>query len=131
MPQIDLTVSISVILALVATISPILTSIINNMHHTKIRKLELRQEHLKNTVYHQRNTLESYLKYAGRCIARADSDALKEYNEYYFSALLYACPELRPDMIAIHDLMEKFDWDAATPLFENLIPKIHDYLQEL
>ena len=81
MPQIDLTVSISVILALVATVSPILTSIINNMHHTKIRKLELKQEH--------------------------------------------------PDMINIHDLMKKFDWDAATPLFEELIPKIHDYLQEL
>ena len=41
MPNIDLTVTVSVIIALCAIISPILTAIINNCHHTKIKNLKL------------------------------------------------------------------------------------------
>lgn len=44
--KIDLTVTISVILTFVAITSNILTSIINNAHNSKIKKLELKHEHL-------------------------------------------------------------------------------------
>lgn len=41
MPKIDLTVSISVIVALCAIISPMLVAIINNRHALKVKEIEL------------------------------------------------------------------------------------------
>ena len=61
MPKIDFTISISVILALCAIVSPIFTAIINNMHQTKIKKLELKQQEYRDTIIHQRDFFENYL----------------------------------------------------------------------
>lgn len=40
----DFTITVSVILAICALISPIITALINNRHHSKIRKLELQHD---------------------------------------------------------------------------------------
>ena len=127
--KIDLTVTISVIIALCAIVSPIFTSIINNMHQTKIKKLELKQQKYRDTIIHQRNFFENYLKHAGRCIYYADSDALKDYGEHYFSALMYATDDLKADMIEANRLMQKDDWDNASVLIEKLSTKIHNIQQ--
>lgn len=122
--KIDLTVTISVIIALCAIVSPVLTAIINNWHQTKIKQLELKQQEYKNTIIHQREFFENYLKHAGRCIYYADSDALKDYGEHYFSALMYAPDDLKADMIEANQLMVKCDWDNASALIEELTAKI-------
>lgn len=127
--KIDLTVTISVIIALCAIISPIFTAIINNRHQIKMKKLELKQKEYEDTVMYERNLYENYLKYAGRCIYYADSEALKDYGEYYFSALMYAPPGLQHEMIEANKLMLKDDWDNAAVLIETLTSKIHDSLQ--
>lgn len=131
MPEIkfDLTVSISVILALAAIISPILTAIINNIHHTKLKKMELKQQHFENTVMHEREIFENYLKHAGRCIYYADSNALKDYGEYYFNALLCAPPNLQKCMIEANEYMQKYDWTNASKKIEELSAMIRDILQ--
>lgn len=129
MPKVDLTISISVILALCAIVSPIFTAIINNMHQTKIKKMELKQQEYRDTIIHQRDFFENYLKHAGRCIYYADSDALKDYGEHYFSALMYAPDDLKSDMIEANRLMLKDDWDNASILIEKLSTKIHDIQQ--
>lgn len=122
--KIDLTVTISVIIALCAIVSPVLTTIINNCHQTKIKKLELKQQEYRNTIIHQRDFFENYLKHAGRCIYYADSEALKDYGEHYFSALMYAPDDLKADMIEANQLMLKDDWDNASVLIEKLTAKI-------
>lgn len=127
--RIDLTVTISVIIALCAIISPILTAIINNMHQTKIKKMELKQQEYTDTVIHQREFFENYLKHAGRCIYFADPDAQKDYGEYYFSALMYAPDDLKSDMVEANRLMLKNDLDKASILIEKLSTKIHDMQQ--
>lgn len=124
-PEIDLSLSISVILALCAIVSPILVAIINNIHHTKIRKLEIQQDQYRNTILHQRDVFENYLKHAGRCIYFADSTALKDYGEFYFAALSYAPAELRGDMITANQLMLQDEWEEATPIIESIATKIH------
>lgn len=105
--------------------SPILVAIINNIHHTKIRKLEIQQDQYRNTILHQRDVFENYLKHAGRCIYFADSTALKDYGEFYFAALSYAPAELRGDMITANQLMLQDEWEEATPIIESIATKIH------
>lgn len=86
MPKIDLTVTVSIIIALCAIISPILTAIINNHHQLKLRKLELREKQYENTIVYQRSIFENYLRASGKCITHANPDALREYGEYYLIA---------------------------------------------
>lgn len=131
MPKIDLTISISVIVALCAIISPILTAIINNIYQLKLKKLELKQENIKNTVLYKRNIFENYLKYSGERISYADAAAQRNYGEFYFLALTYAPSELRPEMEKINRFMESHDYSNASSLLEDLTPKICDMLQQL
>ena len=54
MPKIDITITISVIVALCAIISPILTAFINNTHQLRLKKIDLAQKELESTVMHKR-----------------------------------------------------------------------------
>lgn len=131
MPKFDLTISISVIVALCAILSPILTAIINNRHQIKIKRMELSQQEHRDTTLYLRNVYESYLKHAGRCIYYADQDALKDYGEYYYSALMYAPPDIQADMIAANNLMLEDKFNEASVLIEKLTTKIHAIQQKM
>lgn len=129
--NIDLTVTISVILTLTAIASPIATSIINNIHDSKIKKLELRNKHLQTTIHHRNEIFENYLRYAGRCIAVADINASKEYYEYYFLSLLYVSDELRAEMKVIHQYIENGEYEKTVASLQQITPKLYGLLQEL
>lgn len=131
MPKIDLTVTVSVLIALCAIISPILTTIINNRHQTKIHKLNLEQKHFEDTVMYQRNIFEGYLKYAGKSISVDSRVSASEYGEYYLLALMYAPDEIQHDMTIIHRSIMDCDSENAAMMLEQLVPKIHTMLQNL
>lgn len=130
MPEIDLTISISVIVALCAIISPILTAIINNLYQLKLKRIELSQQEYRDTILYHRNIYENYLKYAGRCICFSDPDATKEYGEYYYSALMYAPPDIRTDMIKANQLMFDHKLKEASALIEKIAARIHAIQQK-
>ncbi len=130
MPEFDLTVSISVVLALCAIISPILTAIINNRHQTKIKRMELSQQEYRDTILYHRDVYENYLKHAGRCIYYADQDALKDYGEYYYAALMYAPHDVHSDMVKANYFMLENKFDEASPIIEVIAAKIHTIQQK-
>lgn len=129
MPKIDLTVTISVIIALCAIISPILTCLINNRHQLTIRQLESEQKRYESTTIYLRSIFENYLRAAGKCVGRANSDALREYGEYYLVALMYAPDDIKHKMIHAHELMESYQWSDASKCYEELAPMIYLMLQ--
>lgn len=131
MPKIDLTVTVSVIIALCAIVSPILTTILNNRHQLKIRKLELQEKEYENTIAYQRTVFENYLRYSGKCISRATPDALREYGEYYLVALMYAPDHIKAKMISANELMQNYNWAAAGKMYEEPAPMIRALLQKL
>lgn len=130
MPNIDLTISISVIVALCAIISPILTAIINNRYQLKLKRIELSQQEYQDTILYHRNVYENYLKYAGRCIYFSDADAMKEYGEYYYSALMYASSDIQTDMIKANELMLDTKLEEASALIEKIATRIHTIQQK-
>ena len=129
MPEFDLTFTMTGIIALCAIISPIFTSIVNNIHQTKLKKMELAEQRFSNTVMHKRDIFENYLNCVGRCVNHPDASALKDYGEYYFSALMYAPLDLRDEMIAANHCINESDFVRATKIIEGLTPKIHALLQ--
>lgn len=130
MPKFDLTISISVIVALCAIISPILTTIINNRYQIEIKRIELSQQEYRESVLYYRNVYENYLKHAGRCIYFADQDAQKDYGEYYYSALMYAPQDIQTDMIKANNLMLENKFDDASNIIEIIATKIHTMQQK-
>lgn len=96
----------------------------------KIKKMELEHEHYKNTVIHERNIYEDYLKYTGRCVYYADNAVLNDYGEHYFLALSFAPDKLRIKMIALNDLISRYEWDKAQKYFETLISDVHTIIRK-
>ena len=131
MPRIDLTVTISVIIALCAILSPIITSIINNRHQLKIKKLELQEKRCENTIFYQRTIFENYLKYSGECITSANSEAFRKYGEYYLIALMYVPDDMRNKMIEANTMMKLKDWSGAQIIYEELAPMLCSLLQHM
>lgn len=131
MPHIDATVTLTVVVALCATISPSITALINNLYLLKLKKMELKQQERENTIFHIRKIYEDYLQNAGRCIACCQTDTQKAYGEAYFRALLYAPEEFRKDMISANNAIAHENMDEATSIIEALTPKIHTIIKTL
>lgn len=129
MPEIDLTITISVIVALCAIISPIFTTIINNRHLLKLEESKQKQKLYENTTLHKREIFENYMMYAGQCIYYADANALKDYGKYYFPALMHAPSYLRPDMIKANQLMQQDQFDDVVKLFEKISLQLNTIIQ--
>lgn len=131
MPKVDLTITISVVIAICAIISPIITTLLNNRHLYKMRKLDMQLENEKATSFYKRGIFEEYLKVTGRCISHADATRLNEYGEIYPIALLYFPEELRNDLIEINDFVNNYSWKEARHCLNQLTIKICTILQTM
>lgn len=65
---IDTTISITVVIAISAIISPVITALINNHHRYRIKKLELEHETASRREAHSREVFEKYILAAGSCL---------------------------------------------------------------
>lgn len=121
MPQIDPTITISVILAICALFAPSITAIINNRHQYKIRKLELqydiKKHHSDITYKNKYDTYKAFLDSAG------EYSLMNEYVGNYTkllacsqNALLLCDDETKP-------LLLKF----IKGLDENMTSNLHEY----
>ena len=123
--------AVTVVIAVVAIISPILTAVINNCFQLKFKKIELKEKHKQDTVNYQRNVFENYLRYAAYRAADTKIEQDK-YQEVYSLALLYASDELREQMIKIDFLSSSpYHHFEANEKFTQLIPQIRDYIEKL
>ena len=131
MPKVDLTITISVVIAICAIISPVITTILNNHHAYKMKKLDMEKEAEKASRFYKRGVYENYLKYTGRCVLYASGDALNQYGEAYALALAYFPPEFERDLIAINNYLQNHSYKEATNLFNVLAPELRKTLQKL
>lgn len=99
MPTIDLTITVSVILALSAIISPILTALINNHHQLKIKKLEAKQQEYERTVMYKRNIFENYLRYLNDVSQNPTKESVSGYAQYYPLAFMYLPKDVQKNFL--------------------------------
>lgn len=131
MPKIDLSITISVIIAICAIISPIITTLLNNHHLYKMRKLDDEAELRKSSYFFKRGIYEDYLRYTSQYIASRSRENLCKYAEIYGLALIYFPDELRDKIIDLHtDIMNPLcEFDLAK--FDALAPLIRIQLQKM
>lgn len=102
MPQIELTITISVILALAAIISPIFTTIINNRYQLKIKKLEVKQKEYEQTILYKRNIFENYLRYLNDVFQNPTKESMSGYAQYYPLAFMYLPPDVQQKLSVVN-----------------------------
>ncbi len=127
--KIDLTVTISIIIGICAIVSPIITTLLNNRHQMKIKRMELEQEHYHNVFLHNRSIYENYLKYAGQTVILPDDKPVFNYGESYLLALACSPDHLQQKMIHANEKIVAHDWSDALKLFEDLVPDIADIIR--
>lgn len=116
--NIDLSITISVILALSAILSPIIVAIINNRHQRKMKQLEMANEHKIRAI-------EEYMSKLVELITRPSHTAQKEYGYSFGQALLYVSSSNQKLMIEIDNLVNN---DCK---MENIADKIETLAQKL
>ena len=132
MPKIDLTISISVILAVCAIISPIATTLINNRYQLKLKDLEYQQKEKESSFFYRRGVYEDYLRCTGKCIAHPTRENIQEYGKIYALALIYFPENLIADLrIPAYRNIMKERWDSANSGLNKIAPKIRTILQSM
>ena len=130
MPEVDLTVTISVIIALCAILSPILTAIINNCHDTKLKKLEYEHLEREEERKHERELYEGYIRAAGSCIQYPGKEQKTNFGEHS-SLLAYAVPdeEIRKDIILLEKTIDRSDKAYSVELLVSISQRLRQIRQ--
>lgn len=129
--KIDLT--ISVIVALAAIISPILilTAIINNHYQLKLKHMELKQKEYEETIMYKRNIFENYLRNLNDVFQHPTNKSLSRYAQYYPLACLYLPEDIGRQLSEVnHKLGKSVHVDIADDIDEIIIA-VSNELQKL
>lgn len=130
MLNVDMTITISVIVALAAIVSPVITALINNAHDSKIHKIDLKQHEKENTVLYKRKIFEDYVRAAGTLAELPNTPNAVSYGGAYLPALMYAPCELQTKMVEVNDLLVQREYHAAIGPLEDITRQISELLRE-
>lgn len=123
--KIDLSLTITAIIALCSTLSPILTALINNYYHYKMRKIDVRLEQEKELRFYQREVYENYLRYTSELLMYPGSEtAHQKYGAVHALALAYFSDTYRTKLLEINSLIHKKKHDDALLVFNELASDI-------
>ncbi|MEM5567641.1 hypothetical protein AAF695_02585 [Aerococcus viridans] len=73
-------ITIGVIVAFVALLSPIITTCLNNHHQMKIKKIEIKEERNHNERLYKRDLCERYLEAVGILLCEHSKEAAEELS---------------------------------------------------
>lgn len=119
--NVDLTVTVSVIIALCAIISPIIVAIINNRYQLKLKKIEFARDY-------KIHAFEEYMSSLQRRISNRNSNTVSEYAKAFGNALIYASPSTQSVMLEIDEIIKSTD-NFTVDISDDLIKKVCKKLQ--
>ena len=100
---------------LISILTPILTSIINVVHETRMYKRRF-------YIEHKAEVIEKYISSTGKRILSADSDYAPEYGQHYGEALIYVNKETADKMLELHSILNPYSYDGkkAVDIFNSI-----------
>lgn len=85
--KLDLSFTITAIIALCALITPLLTTYLNNLHQRKLREIEFHQQEQTEEFLYVRKKMDNYLHTVGQFIGSATTINQAAFEEAHFSIL--------------------------------------------
>lgn len=122
-PQIDLTITISVILALVSLLSPIIVTALNNYHQLKIKHLDF--------LYGQKfRVIEQYVNATGQYLAYSSPENYVAYNEAKGMVYLYTPTQLWATIDELDKIIFRPDKEKSEELFRIICKELSKSLEK-
>lgn len=131
MPKIDLTISVTALLGIAAIISPILTTLLNNHHLLKMKKLELKQKEFDQTVLYKRNIYEQFLQGLSQLSQNQNEEHLGLYSKYYSLAYMYLPSDIQKTLSELNSLVLSRSWKEVGKYVDRLTIDIYTVLKAL
>lgn len=131
MPEIDLTITISAIVALAAVISPILTALINNHHQLKLKRLELKQQEYERTIMYKRYIFENFIMSLSMVAQLHTTENIDSFAKWYPLAYMYLPEEVQNTLAEINLLVARMDWSEIVKYVDLITSDINKELQKL
>ena len=128
----DSTVTLSIILAIVALFAPIFTTMINNRYKIKMKKIDLLNEKYANETLHVKKLFESFLQDYGIYQGGQKTVALENLKGSYYKCLPYVPKKHSAEFINFYNtLVDRHAYDSKQIMNEKLIFVIKDILDGL
>lgn len=126
----DWNLLISAITLIVAIASPVLVTIVNNMHNAKIRKLEMKFE--RQTIYsnRQHSVFQNYLDKISHQLETDYQSEKIEYLRCYHELFLYLPECYWPDIEKLHNYILNRDNKNASQLLNQVTKTLGKVLRE-
>lgn len=120
-------------IAIMAFLSPIVTTLINNHHQIKMKKLEYSHELHKQNIELRISALQNYLLMTSTVIANAnDFIDLTDYAPSYAKATtLIDDDELLALMKELNDQIMNGNTHDKSKIFEKILPKIKNCIKSI
>ncbi len=131
MPKIDLTISVTAILGIAAIVSPVLTTLLNNHHLFRIKKLELKQNEYEQTVLYKRNIFEQFLQGLSQLSQYQSEEHLALYSKYYPLAYMYLPSDVQKTLSELNLLILSRSWKEIGKYVDRLTTEIYTVLKAL
>ncbi len=106
--------TVTIIIAVAAFISPVITAALNVWLQLHMKKLELRECVRSDAIKYSRDIYECYLRKAGECIKGNKWSALAAYGDAFALAYAYAPEDIRELMLKLDSAIATGDRVTAT-----------------
>lgn len=123
--------NLAVIIAIVALVSPIITSIVENLFKVLFKSMETKRIHQKEHNDFVRRVFENYICYAGKVINEPNHDTLAEYGSAFGLILFYVSDDESKEIIQCHRFIRSLEWSKANDSFEKVAVLIKNRLLTL
>ena len=120
---------LTIVIAVCAIVSPVLTAIINNYHQKVMKQLEYKQLEREEQLRHEREICEGYVRAAGSCIHRADVDAVRKYGEHFGAVVFYAPEDIRKEILLLENAIFSGAGVNKSELLTSIAVKLRKFQQ--
>lgn len=122
---------LTIVIAVCAILSPVITTIINNHHQKVMKKLEYKHLEHEEQIRHEREICEEYVRAAGACIHRLTGDQIKTYGENLGLVLYYVPDDIRKEIMEFEDkvIVSGTGCVPASKMLESIAVKLRKYQQ--
>lgn len=117
--------------AIIALVSPIIVSLINNSHQRKLKKMELAQNIYEQSVLHKREIFERFLSAFNSACQLQTKEAISEYSSCYSLVYIYLPKPVRDELGEINLLIKHDDWSEAIKYVDRISMDIAKELEKL
>lgn len=96
---------LTILIAVCAILSPVITTLVNNHHQKVMKQLEYERSERAEEVLHIREIYEGYVREAGACLYIRTEEQVTKYGKYFGLILYYVPNVLRMKIIELDNVL--------------------------